>query len=407
MTTPRTVLISGAGVSGPALAYWLHRAGFAVTVVEKAGAPRGGGYPVDIRGTAAEVVRRMGLWPRLRQAHVAPRRATFLDAAGRTVASLRASAYEGEPRDLEIRRGDLADALYGLVRDDVEFLFGDSVTRFDPAAHGIDVTFRSGRQSTYDLVIGADGMHSATRAALFGPEDRYHRYLAHCFALFTLPNPARLARELVLWNTPGKAAALYATGDGPEVHGFLTFHRPEPPRDALRDPDAQRALVAEAFAGEGWEIPRMVAAARGTGDLFFDTAGQIRMPRWTHGRAALVGDAAYAPSFLTGQGTSLALSGAYVLAHALAAHRDHTAAFAAYEDRMRPYVTANQALVDEGGATLFPVTAAALEQRDARLRTLHALPSSRPRPAHTALTLPDYEERPAPSSGVTRARPVR
>ncbi|MEU0580863.1 FAD-dependent monooxygenase [Streptomyces griseoincarnatus] len=407
MTTPRTVLISGASVSGPALAYWLHRAGFAVTVVEKAGTLRGGGYPVDIRGTATEVVRRMGLWPRLRQAHVGPRRATFLDAAGRTIASLRAPADGGEPRDLEIRRGDLADALYGLVRDDVEFLFGDSVSRFDPAAHGVDVTFRSGRQGTYDLVIGADGMHSATRAALFGPEERHHRHLGYCFALFTLPNPAHLHRELVLWNTPGKAAALYATGDGPEVHGFLTFHRPEPPLDALRDPDAQRALVAGVFAGEGWEIPRMVAAVRDTDDLFFDTAGQIRMPHWTHGRAALVGDAAYAPSFLTGQGTSLALSGAYVLAHALAAHRDHTAAFAAYEHRMRPYVTANQALVDEGGATLFPVTAQALEQRDTRLRTLDALPSARPRPAHTALTLPDYGGRPAASSGVTRARPVR
>ncbi|MCM3298750.1 FAD-dependent monooxygenase [Streptomyces pseudogriseolus] len=407
MTTPRTVLISGASVSGPALAHWLHRAGFAVTVVEKAGALRGGGYPVDIRGTATEVIRRMGLWPRLRQAHVGPRHATFLDAASRTVASLRAHAGQGEPRDLEIRRGDLADALYGLVRDDVEFRFGDSVSAFAPAAHGVDVTFRSGRQDTYDLVIGADGMHSATRAALFGPEDRYHRYLAYCFALFTLPNPGRLDRELVLWNAPGKAAALYATGDGPEVHGFLTFHRPQPPRDALRDPAAQRELVARVFAGEGWEIPRMVAAMRDTGDLFFDTAGQIRMPRWSQGRAALVGDAAYAPSFLTGQGTSLALSGAYVLAHALAAHRDHTAAFAAYEDRMRPYVTANQALVGEGGATLFPVTARALEQRDARLRTLDALPDARPRPAHTALTLPDYEERPASSSGETRARPVR
>ncbi|MEW1604318.1 FAD-dependent oxidoreductase [Streptomyces sp. DH-12] len=407
MTSPRTVLISGASVSGPALAYWLHRAGFAVTVVEKAGAPRGGGYPVDIRGTATEVVRRMGLWPRLRQAHVAPRRATFLDAAGRTVASLRARADEGEPRDLEIRRGDLADALHGLVRDDVEFVFGDSVSAFDPAAHGVDVTFRGGRQGTYDLVIGADGVHSATRAALFGPEDRYHHYLGHCFALFTLPDPAGLDRELVLWNTPGKAAALYATGDGAEVHGFLTFHRPEPPRAALRDPDAQRELVAQVFAGEGWEIPRMVAALREAGDLFFDTAGQIRMPRWTSGRAALVGDAAHAPSFLTGQGTSLALSGAYVLAQALAAHRDHTAAFAAYEDRMRPYVTANQALVDEGGATLFPVTAHALEQRDARLRALDALPPARSRPAHTALTLPHDDGCPAPSSGATRARPVR
>ncbi|TWD14043.1 2-polyprenyl-6-methoxyphenol hydroxylase-like FAD-dependent oxidoreductase [Streptomyces sp. T12] len=407
MTGPRTVLISGASVSGPALAYWLHRAGFAVTVVEKADALRGGGYPVDIRGTATEVIRRTGLWPRLREAHIGPRRATFLDAAGRTVASLRATPDEGEPRDLEIRRGDLADALYGLVRDDVEFLFGDRVSRFDPAAHGVDVTFRSGGQATYDLVIGADGMHSATRAALFGPEDRFHRYLGYCFALFTLPNPGHLHRELVLWNTPGKAAALYAVGDAPEVHGFLTFHRPEPPHDALRDPGAQRDLVASVFADEGWEVPRLVAALCDADDLFFDTAGQIRMPHWSRGRVALVGDAAYAPSFLTGQGTSLALSGAYVLAHALAAHRDPTAAFAAYERGMRPYVTANQALVDQGGATLFPTTERALEQRNARLRTLGTMPSAPSRPAHTALTLPDYDGPAAPSSGVTRARPVR
>ncbi|MGW3432694.1 FAD-dependent monooxygenase [Streptomyces melanosporofaciens] len=395
-TAKRTVLISGASIAGPALAYWLHRSGCAVTVAEKAGALRAGGYPIDIRGTAIEVVRRMGILPRLRDAHIDSRRCTFLDADGGEVASLNPSAVAGgvEGQDLEVRRGDLAASLYGKVRDDVEFLFGDSIDTLDESGQGVDVMFRSGQRRTFDLVIGADGMHSATREALFGPEEQFHRYLGYCFAIFTMPNTFGLSREVMMWNTPGKAAALYAVGDDDEVHAFLTFHRPEPPLDALRNPDAMRDLVAAAFAGAGWEVPRMVDALRDADDLFFDTAGQIRMPHWSSGRIALVGDAAYAPSFLTGQGSSLALVGAYMLANALATHRDHTVAFAAYERDVHDFVAMNQALVDKGGATLFPTTAQALEQRNTRLRGLATLPSAPPRPAHSALTLPAFATMP-------------
>ncbi|BBJ44868.1 oxidoreductase [Streptomyces antimycoticus] len=388
----RTVLISGASIAGPALAYWLHRSGCAVTVVEKAGALRAGGYPIDIRGTAIEVVRRMGILPRLRDAHIDSRRCTFLDADGGEVASLSPSAVAGgvEGQDLEVRRGDLAASLYALVRDDVEFLFGDSIDTLDQYGQGFDVTFRSGQRRTFDLVVGADGMHSQTRETLFGPEERFHRYLGYCFAIFTMPNTFGLSREVMMWNTPGKAAALYAVGDDDELHAFLNFHQSEPPLDALRNPDAQRDLVATVFADAGWEVPRMVDALRDADDLFFDTAGQIRMPHWSSGRVALVGDAAYAPSFLTGQGSSLALVGAYMLADAVASHRDHTAAFAAYEHGVREFVAMNQALVDTGGATLFPTTAEALEQRNTRLRGLVTLPSSPARPAHSALTLPAF-----------------
>ncbi|MFC8420909.1 FAD-dependent monooxygenase [Streptomyces sp. NPDC057236] len=406
MTRKRTVLISGAGVSGLALAYWLHRYGFAVTVVEKAGAPRDGGYPVDVRGTAIEVVRRMGILPRLRDAHIDSRRATFLDADGGEVATVRTHAVAGsvEGQDLEVRRGELTASLHALVRDDVEFLFDDSVDTLDQSAGGVDVTFRGGRRRTFDLVVGADGTYSRTRGLLFGPEERFHHYLGHCFAVFTMPNTLGLSRELVMWNTPGRAAALYATGDGDELHAFLDFHRPQPPSDALRDPGAQRELVAEAFAGAGWEVPGMLAALRDADDAFFGTAGQIRMPRWSDGRVALVGDAAYAPSFLTGQGSSLALAGAHTLAHALAAHRDHTAAFAAHERDFRGFVDMNQALVAGGAATLFPTTARDLERRDTMLRGLVTMGSAPVRPAHSALTLPeDYDDR----SGPAWARPVR
>ncbi|MFI8088494.1 FAD-dependent monooxygenase [Streptomyces sp. NPDC086080] len=395
-TVKRKVLISGASIAGPALAYWLHRSGCAVTVVEKAGALRDGGYPIDIRGTATEVVRRMGVLPRLRDAHIASRRATFLDAEGGEIVALtpRAVADGAGSQDLEVRRGDLARVLHAVVRDDVEFLFNDSIDTLEQHGRGVDVTFRGGQRRTFDLVVGADGMHSPTRESLFGPEDRFHRYLGYCFALFTMPNTAGLSHEIMMWNTPGRAAALYAVGDQDELHAFLTFHRPHPQVDALRDPDAQWDLVATAFAGAGWKVPAMVDALRDADDLFFDTVGQIRMPHWSSGRVALVGDAAYAPSFLTGQGSSLALVGAYMLAHALATHRDHTAGLAAYERGIRPFVTMNQALVDSGAATLFPTTAQALEQRNTLLRGLDTLPSAAARPAHSALTLPAFARRP-------------
>jgi 2-polyprenyl-6-methoxyphenol hydroxylase-like FAD-dependent oxidoreductase len=386
------ILVSGASIAGPAVAYWLQRYGFTVTVVEHAQALRGGGYPIDIRGTALDVVERMGVYPRLRAAHIDTRQLTFLDVDGVPIVSLEPQAVVGgaEGRDIEVRRGDLAAALYDATRDDVTYRFGDSIEALDEDADGVEVTFRSGLRRRFDLVIGADGLHSRTRALAFGPEEQFHRYLGYCFAGFTMPNPLGLSHEGVMWNAPGRAAALYAVGDHPHVHGFLNFALPEPPFAAFRDPAAQRELVAAVFAADGWEVPDMVRAMRAADDLFFDVISQIRMPAWSRGRVALVGDAAYAPSFLTGQGSSLALVGAYMLAGALATARDHGTAFADYERGTRGFVEQNQALVAEGDALLFPTTAEALARRDALLRRGNVTPQAAGRPEHSALTLPAF-----------------
>lgn len=405
--TKGTVLVSGASIAGPAVAYWLHRYGYAVTVVEKASGVRGGGYPIDVRGTALEVARRMGILPQLERAHVGSRRMTFVDVDGSTVASVAPEAVTGgvEGRDVEVRRGDLAGILSQAVADDVEFVFDDSVDTLTQHRHGVDVTFRSGTSRRFDLVVGADGLHSRTRELVFGPEQQFHHYLGYCFAGFTMPNTFGLSHEAVLWSTPGRGAALYAVRDSAELHGFLVFARPEPPYDAFRDPAAQRDLVAAIFADNSWEIPTMVAAMRDADDLFFDVVSQIRQPCWTKGRVALVGDAASAPSFVTGQGSSLALVGAYMLAGSLATHRDHTAAFAAYERDTRGFVELNQAQVGVGGAALFPVTAEALAQRNERLRGLTTLPRESGRPAHTALTLPDFPTQPGAYGRAPRRSP--
>ncbi|SFS74670.1 FAD-dependent monooxygenase [Saccharopolyspora flava] len=385
-------LVSGASIAGPATAFWLRRSGFEVTVVEKAAAVRSGGYPIDVRGTALEVVRRMGVLPQLQAADVESRRLTFLNTDGSVAASVHPQHVVGgvDGQDLEIRRGDLTDVLYEAVREDVEFVFGDSIEALDERADGVRVTFRSGVERDFDLVVGADGLHSRTRELVFGPEAGFHRYLGFCFAGFTMPNTFGLSHEAVMWNAPGKGAILYGVEDGETVHAFLDLACPQPADALLRDPDAQRAMIAEAFAGDGWEIPKMVEAMQEADDLFFDTVSQIRMPAWSRGRVALVGDAAHAPSFLSGQGSSLALVGAYELARALATHADHAEAFAAYEAGTREFVELNQALVDEGDAVMFPATAEALETRNAELRSLPGELPETGRFEHSALTLPEW-----------------
>ncbi|MEU4658961.1 FAD-dependent monooxygenase [Streptomyces sp. NPDC023723] len=390
----RSVLVSGASIAGPALAYWLDRHGFDVTVVEKAPAVRGGGYAIDIRGTALGVVERMGLLPELRRAHVDTRRITFLDTEGAPIAALETDVVVGSDarHDLEVRRGDLAAGLYRLTRDPVEYLFDDSIATLDDRGDHVDVTFRGGARRRFDLVIGADGLHSHTRGLVFGPEQPFHRYLGRAFAGFTLPNDFALEREAVVWNVPDRGAALYAYEPGERIHGFLFFGRAEPPFDAFRDPRAQRDLVAATFPDRRWEIPRLVAALREADDLFFDIVSQIHLPTWSKGRVALAGDAAHAPSFLSGQGSSLSLVGAYVLAGELATHADHTAAFSAYEKTLREFVTLNQALAGTGGTVVTPRTQQELDARDRALRDRTALPSEeRGRAAYNALVLPDYD----------------
>ncbi|WP_422770398.1 FAD-dependent monooxygenase [Plantactinospora sp. WMMC1484] len=393
------VLISGASIAGPTLAYWLHHHGFEVTVVEKAPAVRGGGYPIDVRGTALGVLDRMGVLPQVRAAHIDTRRLSFVGPDGRTVGVLRPEALTGgvEGRDLELPRGHLAAVLHAAVRDDVEFVFDDSIAALRSHDKGVEVTFRSGRQRDFGLVFGADGLHSNTRRLAFGPEEQFVRYLGYCFAGFTLPNDLGLAHEGISYSAPGRMATMYAPGCTDTLHGFLMTARPEPPLAELGDVDAQRDLMARVFAGDRWQVPRLLDAMRTADDVFFDVVSQIHLPRWSHGRVALVGDAAYAPSFFSGQGTSTALVGAYVLAGELAGRADHTEAFAAYERITRPFVKVNQALADNGGRTLAPTTAAGLwlRNRAFRIAPLIArtgLLARSARRATTALALPSYPD---------------
>ncbi|WP_329003717.1 FAD-dependent monooxygenase [Kribbella sp. NBC_00709] len=393
-----TVLISGASIAGPALAYWLDRYGFDVTVVEKSAAVRGGGYAIDVRGTARDVVDRMGLLPRLRTAHVDTQRISFVDADGALIAAIRPESMTGgtEGLDLEVRRGDLADALYAPIRDQVEFLFGDSIARLDDRGDRVEVVFDSGARRTFDLVIGADGLHSNVRRLVFGPEEEFHAYQGYTFAGFTLANDFGLSHEGVSWNVAGRAAVLYAHDPSDPVHGFLTFRQDEPPYDAFRDPEAQRELVAATFPDQGWLVPRLVAAMRESDDLFFDVVSQIHMPTWSRGRVGLVGDAAYATSFMSGQGSSVSLVGAYVLAGELATHADHTEAFTAYEERIRTFVEENQALVEIGKRVVAPGTQEVLDARNTALRAA-SMTGDEGREANSSLVLPDY--RPSAAQG--------
>lgn len=391
--TNRKILVSGASIAGPCLAYWLHRYGFEVTVVEKSPSLRGGGYAIDIRGTAHDVVSRMGLLPQLRAAHVNTERISFIDADGLAISSIRPEALSGgvEGLDLEVRRGDLAEALYALVKDDIEFLFNDSIATLDDGGDRVDVTFESGINRNFDLIIGADGLHSKTRRLVFGPEEDFDRYFGYSFAGFTLSNVFGLVREAVVWNAPGRAAVLYAHEPSDRLQGFLAFAQDKPPINSFRHPEDQRNLVASKFPEQVSHVPHLVTAMREADDLFFDVVSQIRMPAWAKGRIALVGDAAYATSFLSGQGTSVSLVGAYVLAGELSSHANHRDAFAAYEQKMRPFIEQNQALVSEGGIFMLPRTQGIIDARNERLRNPTTLSRPKNRAAHIALDLPDYQ----------------
>jgi 2-polyprenyl-6-methoxyphenol hydroxylase-like FAD-dependent oxidoreductase len=271
-----------------------------------------------------------------------------------------------EGQDLEVPRGALTVGLMNAVTTyDVEFLFANSVQTLVDRPQGVDVIFTDGTERTFDVVIGADGQHSMVRQLAFGPEDQFDRYMGWCFAGFTLPNPGKYHHEVIVYNKPGRFATMYAapgadlgftpiqaaTAGGPEerVFGFLSFKSPRPTYEEARDTERMRTIVLNAYEGmNAWELPTLREGLRVADDVYADTVNQIRMPTWSKGRVAVAGDAAAAPSFLTGQGTSVALVGAYVLAKELARHDDHAMAFHAYEHAMRGFVGKNQSLVESG-----------------------------------------------------------
>ncbi|MEW1841565.1 FAD-dependent monooxygenase [Nonomuraea angiospora] len=395
----KTVLISGASVAGPALAYWLRRHGFTPTVVELAPALREGGYKVDLRGVAMDVVDRMGLTPAVKRYSTQMRGGAWVNAAGKPLATLGPDLIGlRAPGDDEVLRGDLARIMYDATKQGVEYLFGDRITGLDQGHDGVMVTFERSAPRMFDLVIGADGLHSSLRAQVFGEEAEFVRPLGMHACVFTVPNHLGLDRWELIYPTPGKVVNLYSTRQSAAKAQFI-FPTPAVLPDR-RDVAAQQRLVAETFAGAGWESATLLAAMPHSPDFYFDSASQVRLERWSSGRVALVGDAAHSPSPLSGQGTSLALVGAYVLAGELkAAGGDHRVAFARYQEEMRGYVEVNLSLGESNAKQMVAGSARQIRTQTTMMRMVSHLPwkdlALRPilkplNAAANAITLKDY-----------------
>ncbi|WP_437896904.1 FAD-dependent monooxygenase [Sorangium sp. So ce124] len=340
----RTVLISGASIAGPALAFWLARYGFRPVVVERAGALRLGGQNIDVQGAAREVARRMEIEGDIRAATTGEQGLRFVDDHDVTVAEFPAATSErvGFTQELEILRGDLARILYERTRDTTEYLFGDQITGLRDHGDRVTVTFEHGSERDVDLVIAADGIRSRTRTLIVGDEPRI-RPLNLYGSYFTIPRGASDGAWARWYLAPGRRSIILRPDNVGTTRASLWFL--SPPRGYERLSAAeQKALIASVFADAGWESPRVLAALRDAEDVYFDAVSQVMAPRWSHGRAALVGDAAYCASPLSGMGASLSLVGSYVLAGELSRHADHRDAFAAYEELMRPYVDRAQKL---------------------------------------------------------------
>lgn len=391
-----TVLISGASIAGPALAYWLHRHGFRPTVVEIAPALRPGGQAVDLRGAAITVAERMGVLPRIRAERVDERGIAFVDGRDRPLARMPAELHGGEGivAEYEIMRGDLTRVLFDATRADTEYLFGDRIAELSQGDDGVKVLFASGRSRTFDLVVGADGVHSATRALAFGPEREYVRHLGAYTAYFTVPDPGDLDHWFRMYNAPGGRVAAIRPERGGTAKAMLSFTSPPLGYDR-RDQRAQRELLAAAFAGVGWRVPAMLDAMPAAPDFFFDQICQVHLARWARGRVGLVGDAAYCGSPLTGLGTSASLVGAYVLAGELAAAGgDHERGFARYQEEMRDFVTACQQLPPGGVRGFAPRSQTMITLRALSMRMVTAWPMrgvlARQAAKSTGITLREY-----------------
>ncbi|MGV0769416.1 FAD-binding domain [Mycobacterium syngnathidarum] len=339
------IAISGAGVAGAALAHWLHRTGHAPTLIERAPAFRTGGYMIDFWGIGYRVARKMGIEPDIRDAGYDVQSVRTLGPDGSTQAELRVDVFRRMIGNdfTSLPRGDLAAAIYRTVENDVPTVFSDSITDIDQRPDGVRVTFENTPADDFDLVIGADGLHSNVRGLVFGPEERFEHYLgckvAACVVDGYRPRTGATTSDAYLtYSIPGRQIGQF-TLRGDRTMFLFVFrdehgHHDMTPKEQLHNQ----------FDDAGWECREILTAVDAVDDLYFDVVSQIRMDRWSQDRVLLIGDAAGCISLLGGEGTGLAITEAYALAGELAgAEGDHRRAFASYEALLRPFIEGKQA----------------------------------------------------------------
>ncbi|MEC3947940.1 FAD-dependent monooxygenase [Sphingobium sp. HWE2-09] len=371
-----SILVSGAGAAGQTVSYWLARHGARVTLLERASAPRIGGFAIDLRGVAVTVADRMGILEQARAARVRTREIVRIAPDGSAVWKTDGNfgAGEGVSGDVEILRDDLTSILASAQAqvDGVENLFNDSIATLVQDEDGVDVTFASGKSAKYDLVIGADGLHSNVRALAFGPEEKFARPRRQYCAIFTLPNILNMERQWLMLNLPGKSVSVIQYGADKHTRSMFIFASPPIDFDR-RDTVEQKRILKEVFEPDNdkWVIRQILDELEPANDLYFDDVTQIHMESWSNGRVALVGDAGYAPTLMTGQGSSLAVVGGYVLAGELKrAGGDHRVAFPEYRRVLRDYVAANQALINSPEFDIIADSWEEIHARDRRIKEI-------------------------------------
>ncbi|AXJ04779.1 FAD-binding monooxygenase [Pseudomonas fluorescens] len=396
---PQKILVTGASIAGPALAYWLSRQGMDVTVVERAPAFRDGGQTIDVRGAGREVVRRMGLEELIRANTTHEQGIAFVDRDNQTKAFIGVDAFDGDGpiAELEILRGELAKLLIQHSEDRVTYRFGDSIESIEDDGEQVHVRFEQSGEQVYDLVIVAEGIGSTTRNQVFGDEVK-RRPLDLYTAYFTVPRQSSDGQVMRWHNIPGGRCVCLRPDNLGTTRAFLSFQQAPSGYEKLAQ-DEQKSLLKNLFADAGWETPRVLAALDDTTDLYLEAVGQVKMPRWSKGRIALLGDAAYCASPISGMGTSLGLCGAYVLAGELGRHADHRQAFAAYEALMRPFVAQAQSVPKFAPRLASPHSRLGIALGHAVLRMatapgLKTLFGKILSPKADAIVLPDYDDLP-------------
>lgn len=362
----KNVLICGASFAGLSTAYWMNRMGYAVTVVEIADGLKIGGTPVNIQENTVDIVRRMGLFEQIEVNKIVMEAVEFKNADDVTqrLGMPQADGEQTGAPEYEIERDVLLNMMFASVKDEVAFVFGDSIVALSQDGGGVDVTFKSGQQHAFDLVFGCDGIHSSVRKYCFGPEENYAQFLGIYFSITIVKSLLIRESTTQMYNEPGRAVMLNAYNGKTDI--VLCFHSErEIPYD-YRNEGQQRAIILEAFSDVGWRTPELLEAVKRSSTFYFDKLCQMKMPSWTRGRVALVGDAAYCASPAAGRGGSLAIDGAAALADAFGkCGGDFVLAFEDYNVSFRPFIENIQAeAVNFGLDMLVPRTEEAIRERN-------------------------------------------
>ena len=355
----KTVLISGAGIGGPTLAFWLKAAGFEPTLIERAPALRTSGYVIDFWGLGYDIAERMGLASDIERIGYHMREMRIVDDRNERLAGFGTKVFYEMTGGhfVTLGRSDLSRLLFEKIKGTTEVIFGNEISDLRESADGVQIQFKHSGERRFDLVIGADGLHSNVRRLAFGPQDRFEKQLGYVVAAFEVRGyRPRDGDVYVIYSELGRMLGRFALRDDRTLFLFV-FATDVDRIPAMLELPAQKAMLRDRFGDGTWECPRILDELDHAQDLYFDRVSQIKMKSWSKGRVALVGDAAFCVSFMAGQGSALAMTAAYVLAGELAkAGGLHCEAFRTYEGLLRPYIDTKQKGAERFAGAFAPKT---------------------------------------------------